>query len=111
MIGETVTVIRDAASTYEDSHGNAVPGPPAEVDVTGALFNPGGAAEPIEPGRAPVIREPELYFPRQWPDIQPADRVRVRGDDFEVVGQPPDWRSAVGTNLGGLVVSLRRVTG
>lgn len=70
-----------------------------------ALFAPGGVSEPVEPGRAPVVTEPTLYWRRQWPDVQASDRLKVRGRVYEVEGEPADWR---GRSVGGLAVRLRR---
>lgn len=70
-----------------------------------ALFAPGGVSEPVEPGRAPVVTEPTLYWRRQRPDVRASDRIKVRGRVFEVEGEPSDWR---GRSVGGLVVKLRR---
>lgn len=110
MIGEAVTRIR-TQSAGVDRHGNPVPGDPVESPLFGALFAPGSTSEPFEVGRAAVIAEPTLYFPRTWPDLRPTDQVRVRGGVFEVIGDPSDWRSAYATAAGGLVVTLKRVEG
>jgi hypothetical protein len=71
-----------------------------------ARFDPGGISEPVEPGRAPVVTEPTLYWRNAWPDVPADARVRVRGTVYEVIGDPADWR---GDSLGGLVVQLRSV--
>lgn len=76
-----------------------------ESDLPPALFAPGGAAEPVETGRAPVVSEPTLYWRHERPDVHEGDRVRVRGLVYAVDGPPADWR---GSNVGGLAVALRR---
>lgn len=76
------------------------------TDLPPALFAPGGVSEPVELGRNPVVSEPTLYWPGEWPDVTHEDRLRVRGLVYAVEGQPADWRHP--SNLGGLVVTLRR---
>lgn len=120
MAGETVTRIRAGASTENDRYGNPIPGEPAETTLRGAFFAPGGTQEPVEAGRTQepveagrtaVITEPEIYFPGSWPDIQPDDRLRIRGDVYEVTGDPADWKSPWASGLGGLAIRLRKVDG
>lgn len=111
MIGETVVRLRaDDADT--DRYGNVIDdATPAEVDLPGAVFDPGGSAEPVEVGRTPVITQPTVYFPGRWPDLVATDQLRVRGKVYDVLGDPGDWRSANGSPLGGLVVPLKRTSG
>jgi hypothetical protein len=111
--GETVTRLR-FANPDGDRYGNPTrpdDAVPAETPLAGAVFDPGGSAEPVEAGRTAVITQPTLYFLRQWPDIVPTDQLRVRGRVYDVTGDPGDWRSAYGSALGGLVVPLKRADG
>lgn len=89
-------VDRYGEPTFEDRES---PLPPAR-------FAPGGVSEPVEPGRAPVVTEPTLYWRNEWPNVPADARIRVRGTVYEVIGDPADWR---GDSLGGLVVQLRSV--
>ena len=73
-------------------------------DLPPARFAPRSVIPSPEPGRAPVVNEPALYWKRQWPDVVASDRIEVRGSVFEVSGDPADWR---GPLSGGLVVRLR----
>src|SRR5690554_5465643 len=107
--GEPVTRIRHQQSG-EDRYGNPVFEDVETVLEESAAFDPGGSVEPVEVGREPVITSPKLYFTVR-PDITAADRVRVRGDEFTVTGKPADWRSPWGSDVGGLVVELERVSG
>ena len=75
-----------------------------ETELPAARFAPRGRIPSPEPGREPVITEPTLYWRRQWPDVDSSDRLVVRGQIYEVVGEPADWR---GKSAGGLVVLLR----
>lgn len=111
MAGETVTRIRAGASPGDDRYGDPIPGADVETAIAGGFFAPGGTSEPVEVGRAPVISEPTVYFPHAWPDIAPTDRLRIRGDVYQVTGDPGDWRSPQGSTVGGLVVPLKKVDG
>jgi hypothetical protein len=110
MFGETVVRLR-RTQTGVDRYNNPVYGAPAELSIDGALFAPGGTQEPAEPGRTPVIDVPTLYFRGQWPDVEATDQFRVRGEVYEVTGDPADWRAADTSGAGGLVVQLRKVSG
>lgn len=111
MAGETVTRIRAGVSVSDDRYGNPIPGTPAETSIGGAFFAPGGTSEPVATGRTAVITEPEVYFPGLWPDIVPTDQLRIRGDVYEVAGDPGEWRSPWSTDLGGLALRLKKVDG
>lgn len=69
-----------------------------------ALFAPRDVIPSPEPGRAPVIVEPTLYWFQSWPDVRADDKLRVRGVEYEVQSIPAEWRSPA---VGGLVVKLR----
>lgn len=105
--GEPVKLLRRTVSGY-DAHDRPIYSS-TEVDLPLALFDPGGArvdAEPREPGRSPAVVEPTLYWRDARPAVTETDRVRVRGEVYEVVGVPSDWR---GATVGGLVARLRLV--
>jgi hypothetical protein len=97
---ETVQVIRPPG---RDRFGDPLPGAATEFDLPGCLFAPGPSREP---GFATnmVDTDGTLYAPPAS-DVRATDRVRVRGDVYEVVGKPQVW----GTS--GVVVALREVTG
>lgn len=111
MIGETVTRIRAGESAGDDRYGNPTPGPDVETSFAGAAFDPGGSLEPTEVGRASVVTSPKVYFRDAWPDILPADRLRVRGDVYRVIGRPAKWRNPYTSHVAGLVVELELVEG
>lgn len=109
MQGEVVTRLR-RQQTGVDRYDNPVY---AEVstDIPGAAFAPEQkSSEPVEVGRTPIITQPTLYFLTR-PDFTAGDAVLVRGERYEVDGDPADWRSPWGTGFGGLVVTLKRVEG
>ncbi len=98
---ETITVIRPPGL---DRFGDPLPGTAAEFDVPGCLFAPGPSRE-LGFGTNQVDSDGTVYAP-VGTEVHPADRVRVRGDVYSVVGEPQDW----GANAG-VVIVLRRVTG
>lgn len=97
---ETVTVIRP---TGRDAFGDPQPGVPTEFDVPGCLFVPGPSRE-LGFAANQVDTDGTIYAPAGT-DVQPSDKVRVRGDVYAVVGEPQVWGSF------GTVIVLRRVTG
>lgn len=96
----TVTVIRPPA---RDAFGDPLPGVPTEVEVPGCLFAPGPSVK-ITAGANQVEADGTVYAP-PGADVRPTDRLRVRGDVYEVAGKPQDW----GSN--GVVIAVRLVTG
>lgn len=97
---ETVQVIRPPG---RDRFGDPLPGAATEFDLPGCLFAPGSSREPGFAANQ-VDTDGTLYAPPAS-DVRATDRVRVRGDVYEVVGKPQVW----GTS--GVVVALREVTG
>ncbi|MDU0349235.1 hypothetical protein [Actinomyces sp. MRS3W] len=74
-----------------DQYGEPVPGETVEEPLPDCLFAPGGTSEPVSAGAAPVVSQPTAYWPGEWPDLQPADRVRVGGVLYRVEGRPAAW--------------------
>lgn len=109
-MGEPVTRIRRTPTGDLDRYGHPVM-TDVQASVGSAAFDPGGTRENVEVGRAPVVTTPKLYFTDR-PDLHSGDRVLVRGREYEVDGDPADWRSPwSGLSFGGLVVELKVVTG
>ena len=109
-LGEPVTRRRQQ-QTGTDRYGNPVYGDVDTVLEERAGFDPGGSREPVEVGRTQTVTTPKLYFRRQFPDLTPSDKVIVRGVIFDIQGDPADWRSPYGSDVGGLVVELKRAEG
>jgi hypothetical protein len=100
---ETVTVVRPAPL---DKFGDPIPGETdSEFDSDGWLVAPGGSAE-LRDQQNSVDSDMALYRVGSptGEDIQPKDRVRVRGKLYEVQGEPAVWRL-------GTVINLRKFTG
>lgn len=108
--GEPITRVRREVSGT-DAHGNPSY---ADVEATiegGWLAPEKDSREPRESGRDAVVTSPALFFPGARPDLRADDKVIVRGEKYEVEGDPSDWRDPFGSDLGGLVVTLRRAEG
>jgi hypothetical protein len=97
---ETVTVVRP---TGRDAFGDPLPGTPAEHDIPGCLFAPGPSTENNTAAQQ-VDTDATVYAP-PGADVLATDRVRARGNLFDVVGDPQVWGRA------GVVIVLRKVTG
>lgn len=100
MDTETITVVRPAG---KDPFGDPLPDPDVEFDVTGCLFAPGNSQELLV-GQNTVVADAAVYGPAGV-DVKATDKVRVRGDLYDVFGQPQFWGSA------GTVIPLKRATG
>lgn len=101
--GESIVIVRPAPL---DKFGDPIPDTEAtEVESQGWLVAPGSSSE-LHDGQQSVESDMDLYrlgggFDE---DVQPTDRVRVRGLLYEVVGEPAVW--SLGT-----VIRLRKFTG
>lgn len=91
MPGETVTVLTATVTT--DAYGNEALdwANPTTRDVTTiAPLEPRPSSEPVQDARNAVISGWTLYLPA-GDSITSANRVRVRGVDYPVQGEPADW--------------------
>lgn len=109
VTGETVTIVRPAETT--DAYGNPAADwdDPTETAVDGVAVAPRVDTEDRSAGRQGVIVGLTLYLPA-GAAIAATDRVVVRGDTYEVDGEPGDWRSPYSTAKG-VEVAVRRVVG
>ncbi|MBQ1047856.1 hypothetical protein KBX50_05205 [Micromonospora sp. C51] len=96
----TITVIRPPG---RDAFGDPLPGTAIETLVPGCLFAPGPSTE-NQIAAMQVDSDATIYAP-PGVDVRPTDRIRVRGEVYEVAGKPQDWGRA------GVVILLRQVTG
>lgn len=110
--GETVTRLRGTATGDPYSGENSAVSwtDPDELDIEGCAFNPGVSTEPLQDARNAVITRPEVYAPPDA-DVEAGDRLVVRGDTYEVVGNPQDWRSPFTGWQPGLAIQLELVEG
>lgn len=110
MNGETVTVVRRGAQTGEDRYGKPIYGPDQEIPVAGCMVAPRSSAEPDEVGRGAVITGVTVYLP-PGADVRPQDRLRIRGELFQVDGDAGDWSSGYTAWRPGVEVAAERVEG
>lgn len=86
-----------------------------ELDIPGAMFAPErdrDSTEVVTVGRTTIPSKPTLYWYKTRPDIRADDKLRVDGVEYDVDGIPAPWRDDLGgTDVGGLVVTLKRVEG
>ena len=106
--GEPATVLRPGPSTTDD-YGNDVPGPDTETTYTGCAVWPRVSSEDVQ-ARDQVIYGLYVLFPA-GADVLATDRVRVRGQVYQVDGEPGVFHSPLTGTLIGPQVSLTRVTG
>lgn len=108
--GETVTVITRTKTGGLDAKGNDVY-EDTPVDVSGAVVWPRGSTEQIQ-RQDQVSTGLTVLLPASSP-VKPTaiSRMIVRGDTYEVDGNPGDWRSPFTSRRPGFEVQLTRVTG
>lgn len=114
MRGETVIVLTGTPVT--DPYSGEETGtdwddtPPSEVSVDNVLCEPRPSGEPVQDARNSVTSGWTLYVRKRpvMPVITPTNRVRVRGLDYDILGEPSDWRLG---SFGGLVVQTSRTAG
>ena len=70
---------------------------------------PRPSSEPVQDARNAVTSGFTLYFD-DWPAITPQNRMRVRGREYDVLGEPAEWRWPTG-EVAGSVVQVGRTEG
>lgn len=112
MRGETVIVLTGTAVTdpYSGEASGLSWATPTELSVPNVLCEPRPSGEPVQDARNAVTSGWTLYVRKRasMPTITPENRVRVRGIDFDVLGEASDWRLDA---FGGLVVQTERTEG
>lgn len=111
MNGEDVTIL--TAPLVDDEYGS----PSSERDweaatgtVVRAVVAARSSSEADGAGRAAVIVGLTAYLP-PGTAVTAHDRLRVRGDMYEVEGEPFEWRSPWSSTASGVEVALSRVSG
>lgn len=108
---ETVTVIRRPVGY--DPYGDPPPGPTVEIEVDGCAVAPRTSAREGEYhtyDRDALVAGLRIFTPADA-DIRYTDQVRVRGEVYEVEGEPAPWSSPYSGRQPGRVVMLRRSQG
>lgn len=106
----------------DDAHGNPAYTWPAHTDdaaveIDGAVVSPRSAsgthlsAETSEVGREAIIVGLMLFLPAGSPAPEPVDRMHVRGEDYDVVGEPGVWKNPWSGRERGVQVALERTEG
>jgi len=110
MSGETVLVLTGApvVDPYSGETTGTSWTTPTQVSVDNVLCEPRPSSEPVQDARNAVTSGFTLYMPAGTV-ITPANRVRVRGLDYDVLGEASDWR--LGSWRPGLVVQTSRTAG
>lgn len=110
--GETVTRLRATAVTdpYSGEATDLSWDAPAELAIPGWAVEPRPSSEPTQDARNSVVSGYTLYGD-PGADITSADRVRVRGEVFEVEGDVAVWRNPFNGANPGVVIQTKRVDG
>lgn len=102
METESATIVRPPG---KGKFGDPVAGDAVELPLDGVMFAPGSSTEDHD-GANSVDTDVALYIPdNTTTGVLPTDRIRVRNELFEVVGQPAVWAGF------GTVIQLRRFAG
>lgn len=106
MQGETVVVLTAGTTTdpYSDTQVESWDAPTEREVTTVGPVEPRPSSEPVQDARNAVVSGWTLYLPPGDP-IAADNRVRVRGVDYPVQGQPADWLGA------GVVVQVFKTEG
>lgn len=110
--GETVARVRAGTVTDPYSQESRLDWSTATETPLPGLWavEPRPVGEPTQDARNAVTSGFTLYGP-PGVDLTPADRVRVRGDVYEVDGEVAAWRNPFSGWEPGVVVQTKRVEG
>ncbi|TDC02283.1 hypothetical protein E1091_01150 [Micromonospora fluostatini] len=100
--GDLETVVR-IRPPQRDPFGDPIPGSGGELVLPDCLFAPGPSAEMLN-GANQVDVDGTVYA-HPGADVTETDRLRIRGEVYEVVGRPRRWGRA------GVEIVVRLVTG
>lgn len=105
-----VSRIRSGAPTGEyDDQGNPVVGAAVTEPVEIVAFAPQVSEETAEAFGTQVLDAGTVYADRDT-DIRPSDLLVVRGNTWQVEGNPRDWLSPYPLARDGLEILVRRVS-
>jgi hypothetical protein len=109
--GESVAVL--TAGTVTDPYsGETMPdwSTATEVTIDGVAVEPRPSQEPVQDARNAVVSGYTLYLPA-GAQIDAQARVRVRGEVYEVLGDPAAWRNPFTGWEPGVVMQVGRTEG
>lgn len=110
--GETVVRIRrvPVLDPYsQEVTGYTWDGAP-ETPILNVAVEPRPSTEPLQDARNAVVSGFTLYM-KSGNDVQPTDRIGVRGVVYDVDGETAEWRNPYTGTLAGLVVQTKKVAG
>jgi len=82
----------------------------ARLEITGCAVAPRPQGENRAEGRQAVTRGWTVYAPGE-PDVAATDRLEVRGETFDVDGDPAVWLRHFSGGVRGVVIDVRSVEG
>lgn len=109
--GETIAVLTPGSTS--DPYSGATQDDwtsPSSTSVTGVAVEPRPSGEPLQDARNQVTSGFTLYLP-PGTAITARNRVTVRGETYNVVGEAADWRSPFTGWEPGTVVQVERSEG
>jgi hypothetical protein len=106
MPREQVTILRRGASPGSDPYGVPLPGTQTSETVDALAVAPRSSGE-YNRFQATVTVGLSVYLPAGT-NVDPKDRMIVRGVTYEVVGEPADWRNPFTGSTPGIEVALER---
>lgn len=109
MIGETVTRLRGTVVSAGQGNTRIDWSDPARFDIAGAVVAPRESSEDNQ-FRTAVVVGLTVYLPTGTA-LLPSDRLEVRGQEYDVVGEVGDFRNPYDSSIDGLQVALERITG
>lgn len=106
---ETITIIRPATTT--NAYGDTALdwGTTTTTDVKAIVYPRSTTPNENNANRTAVIVGLTALLP-DGADVQSTDRITARGETWEALGEPGDWRSPWGWKPG-LQIDLERVEG
>lgn len=107
--GETVTILR-AVPGGTDAYGDPIPGTQTRIDVPGTAVAPRLSTEPSERGRQGVIVGLTIYPPADSGFLF-SDQVEVKGELFDIEGEPGEWENPFTGDSPGAEIALKRAAG
>lgn len=108
--GETIVIRRGtAAASGRRNDGGTDWTDPVDTEVAGCLIAPRSTSENLD-GRTGVIVGVTVYLPA-WADITSADRLVIRGELYDVNGEPGVWTSPGHPECDGIEVAAKRSEG
>lgn len=110
IAGETVTVRRGTVTATGRRNDTTTDwAEPTDTDVPDCLIAPRSTSEDHD-GRSGVIIGVTVYMP-SGTDVLASDRLVIRGDEYDVEGEPGDWWTPQDPICDGIEVAAKRTEG